>query len=321
MTNLKLVQIPQMLNCDSYFEASQIPLPFDLQGYAHYLEEDGIIKKQDNGLYAITNLGAILFAKKMSDFSRISRKNIRIVQYEGISRMVILKEMEMNDGYANSFEKAVQYVFALLPSKEDVNSVKRLTTSSFPLAAIREAIANAIIHQDLYITGAGPTIEVFENRVEVTNPGAPLIEIMRIVDNPPKSRNEKLASLMRRMRMCEELGRGWDRMVITCEQQFLPAPKIQIYKDSTRVILFSSYKFANIPLEDKLWSTYLHACIKYVEGDALTNSSLRIRFGLPSTSAGAISRLIKIATEEKKWIKILDPSTARRYMKYIPSWA
>jgi predicted HTH transcriptional regulator len=234
--------------------------------------------------------------------------------------LTILKEETMTEGYEISLEKAVNYVYALLPSKEDINAVRRTTNSMFPLPAIREAIANAIIHQDFFVAGAGPIVEIFENRVEVTNPGTPLVEIMRIIDNPPKSRNEKLASLMRRLRMCEELGRGWDRMVISCERQQLPAPRIQIYQDSTKVSLFSHYEFSNISMEDKLWSVYLHACVRFVEGDVLTNSSLRERFGLKVSSSGMMSRLIKEAMAQKL-IKPIDPTTAPRYMKYIPIWA
>lgn len=319
-TDLQPQQILRLLDCDTYFDSLQIPVPTDLSGYVHYLEEDGIIQKQDNGLYAITNLGAILFAKKLSDFPRVGRKAIRIVQYADNNRLTIQKEEMMTEGYAISLEKAVKYVSTLLPEKEDINAVRRTTNGVFPLPAIREAIANAIIHQDFFIAGTGPIIEMFGNRIEVTNPGTPLVEIMRIIDNPPKSRNEKLAALMRRLRMCEELGRGWDRMVITCELQYLPAPRIQIYQDSTKVSLFSHYEFSNISMEDKLWSTYLHACIRYVEGEALTNSSLRERFGLKDTYSGSISRLIKEAMANK-WIKPLDPTTARRYMKYIPFWA
>ena len=161
--------------------------------------EEGIIIKQDNGLFAITNLGAILFARKLSDFPRLGRKAIRIVQYEGNNRLTILKEDTANEGYAVSFEKAVKLVNNLLPTKEDINAVRRKSISMFPLPALREAIANSLIHQDFFLTGAGPVVEIFENRVEVTNPGTPLVDIMRIVDNPPKSRNEKLASLMRRL--------------------------------------------------------------------------------------------------------------------------
>ena len=113
----------------------------------------------------------------------------------------------------------VRFVNALLPSSEDAAAIALTTKSKYPLPSVREAIANSLIHQDLYITGAGPVVEIFDNRMEVTNPGTPLVDIMRIIDNPPKSRNEKLASLMRRMKMCEELGRGWDRMVLAFLKQ------------------------------------------------------------------------------------------------------
>lgn len=163
-TDLQLTQILRLLNCDTYFDSLKIPVPTDLSGYAHYLEEDGIIQKQDNGLYAITNLGAILFAKRLSDFPRLGRKAIRIVQYEDNSRLSIQKEETMTDGYAVSLEKAVKYVSTLLPEKEDINTIRRTTNSAFPLPAIREAIANAIIHQDFFIAGAGPVIEICGSR-------------------------------------------------------------------------------------------------------------------------------------------------------------
>lgn len=319
ISNIQLQDIPHYLNYEMYFDILNMPIPTSIDKYAHYLVEDSIIAKQDNGLYAITNLGAILFAKKLSKFPRIGRKAIRIVQYDGLNRLTILKEEITTEGYAISFENAVKYVNTLLPSKEDIDSVRRKSISTFPIPAIREAIANSLIHQDFFITGTGPLIEIFENRVEVTNSGTPLVDIMRIVDNPPKSRNKKLASLMRRLNMCEELGRGWDRMVISCELQKLPAPRIQIYQESTKVSLFSNSDFTNIPMEDKIWATYLHACIKYIEGDALTNSSLRGRFGVAESYSGSISRLIKEALNSKL-IKPVDPNTAPRYMKYIPIW-
>ena len=270
-SDLQLEDIPQYLNCEVYFDILNMPVPANFEKYAHYLIEEGIIIKQDNGLFAITNLGAILFAKKVMDFPRVGRKAIRIVQYEGQNRLTILKEETTTEGYAISFEKTIKYINTLLPSKEDIDSVRRKSINRFPIPAIREAIANSIIHQDFFITGTGPLIEIFDNRIEITNPGTPLVNIMRIVDNPPKSRNEKLASLMRRLKMCEELGRGWDRMVISCELQKLPAPRIQIYSEYTKVSLFSHLDFSNIPMEDKIWATYLHACIKYLEGNALTN--------------------------------------------------
>ncbi len=318
--DLRYAEVLQMIDCGAYFSMLKLPQPTEENEVMHYLMEDGVAIKLDNGLYGITNLGAILFAKDLNNFPRLGRKAMRVVQYQGKNRLFIQKEETFKTGYAICFENIVRYVNALLPSNEDIATVALTTKSIYPLPSVREAIANSLIHQDLYITGAGPVVEVFDNRIEVTNPGTPLVDIMRIIDNPPKSRNEKLASLMRRMKMCEELGRGWDRMVLACESQFLPAPRIEIFEESTKVTLFSEMEFKNIPADDKLWSCYLHSCLMYIQGDALTNTSLRDRFGLKESSAGSVSRLIKEAVAIQK-IKPIDPNTAKRYMRYVPVWA
>ena len=318
--DLRYADVLQMIDCGAYFSLLKLPQPTEEKEVMHYIVEDGIAVKMDNGLYGITNLGAILLAKDLNAFPRLGRKAMRVVQYKGKNRLFIQKEETFNIGYAICFEDIVRFVSALLPSSEDSAAVALTTKNKYPLQSVREAIANSLIHQDLYITGAGPVVEVFENRIEITNPGTPLVDIMRIIDNPPKSRNEKLASIMRRMKMCEELGRGWDRMVLACEMQYLPAPRIEVFEESTKVTLFSEMEYKNISADDKIWSCYLHACLMYVQGDALTNTSLRDRFGLKDSSAGSISRLIKDAMEKHR-IKALDPQTAKRYMRYVPIWA
>jgi predicted HTH transcriptional regulator len=146
------------------------------------------------------------------------------------------------------------------------------------------------------------------------------VDINRVVDNPPVSRNEKLAALMRQLKMCEEAGSGWDKIVLSSELMFLPAPTIAVFDESTRVSLFAIISFKNLEPNSKLWSCYMHACIKYIQQEQLTNASLRQRFDLPESSSGMISRLIKEAVK-KQLIRPFDPSTAPRYMKYVPIWA
>lgn len=318
--DLVLPDALQLLDYTAYFNIKNEPVPTDISGISHYMTEEGIIEKQDNGLFAITNLGAILFARKLSDFPRLSRKSIRVVQYRDNSRMDMLREDVGNKGYAIGFNGLIQYIGALIPTQEVIAVALREKKTAYPIIAIREAVANALIHQDFSVTGTGPVVEIFENRIEITNPGVPLVDIRRIVDNPPKSRNEKLAELMRRLKICEELGTGWDKIVISSELLQLPAPRIDLYQDNTKVTLYSEAAFSNLSADDKLWACYLHACIKQVQGEQLTNKSLRERFGLKETSSASISRLIKDSVE-KGIIKPLDPNTAPRYMKYIPFWA
>lgn len=318
--DLELKDTLRLIDYSAYFDIKGTPQPTDMQGISHYMLEEEIIVRQDNGLYAITNMGAILLAKRLADFPRISRKAVRVVQYSGNNRLNMLKEDVGGKGYVVGFEGLIKFIEALIPTQELITGALREKKTAYPVLAIREAVANALIHQDFSITGTGPSVEIFENRIEITNSGTPLVDVMRIIDNPPKSRNEKLAALMRRLRMCEELGTGWDKIVITCELALLPAPKIELFEESTRVTLYTEMPFSNISREDKLWACYLHACIKQVQNEQLTNASLRMRFGLKESSSGSISRLIKDAVDEKL-IKPLDPTTAPRYMRYIPIWA
>lgn len=313
-------EIFQYLDFTCYFDLQNIPIPTNQDGILHYMLEDSIVLKQDNGLYSITNLGAVLFAKRIADFPSVSRKAIRVVQYEDDTKLKILKEYNGIRGYAVGFEGLIGFLEALLPSEEVITETVRKSVTKYPMIALREIIANALIHQDFTIPGTSPLVEIFTSRIEITNPGTPLVDINRFIDNPPKSRNEILSGLMRRLKMCEELGSGWDRIALECELKQLPAPKINLYEENTKVILFSELPFANIPHEDKLWTCYLHSCLKQVTHEGLTNSSLRQRFGLEEKSSAPISRLIKEAVE-KGLIKAFDPDTAPKHMKYVPFWA
>lgn len=313
--DLELPTALRMLDYSVYFDLIETPQPATTENIAHYMLEEGILSHQDNGLYTITNMGAILFAKRLADFPKISRKAIRVIQYEGNNRMSMLKEDVGGKGYVVGFEGLIKFIGALIPTREIITGALREKSAAYPMLAIREAVANALIHQDFSVSGTGPTVELFGNRIEITNSGIPLVDVKRIIDNPPKSRNERLASLMRRLRMCEELGTGWDKIVLSCELQQLPTPRIELYEESTKVTLFSEIPFSSLSIEDKLWACYMH-----VQGEHLTNSSLRARFGVPQSSSGSISRLIKEAVSSDI-IKPLDPTTSNKYMKYIPIWA
>ena len=318
--DLQLLEAVNFLDCSSYFELTGGTMPGNAREVMHYLLEDKMVVRQDNGLYAITNLGAILFSKRIISFDSVAQKCVRVIQYEGVNRVDTIREEIWSNGYANGFEGLLRYIEGLLPMKEEIDGGFRRDKHIYPIIAIRELIANALIHQDLAVTGAGPLIEIFKNRIEITNPGTPLIDAERFIDNPPRSRNETLAALMRRAHICEERGSGWDKIAFHCEVYQLPSPVIHVYEDSTKITLFSYIPFNKIQLREKKWACYMHACLKQVSGEQMTNASLRNRFGVSEGNKATVSRLISSAVDDG-YIKPLDPNTAPRYMCYIPFWA
>jgi predicted HTH transcriptional regulator len=55
----------------------------------------------------------------------------------------------------------------------------------YPPTAIRELVANMLIHQNFNIKGTSPMVEIFDSRIEMTNTGQPLVEPQRFLDTPP----------------------------------------------------------------------------------------------------------------------------------------
>ena len=310
----------RLLDYPVYFDLLELPLPANQDGILAALAEDQLILVCDAGGWNVTNLGAMLFAKKLADFPRLKRKAMRVIQYRGAGRVETLKEQVGGKGYASGFEGLIGYINGLLPSNEVIGQALRKTVLMFPELAVRELVANALIHQDFFVTGAGPMVEIFDDRIEITNPGEPLVDIQRFVDTPPKSRNETLASMMRRFRICEERGSGIDKVVLQVELYQLPAPLFEVPEGFTRAVLFAHRPLAEMDKADRVRACYLHACLKYVTRGFLTNASLRERFGIDEKNKATASRYIKEAVQEGT-IRPFDESAARKMMKYVPFWA
>ncbi len=311
---LKLIDYP------AYFKFTKQNLPSNKKGILEKLVADKLIVKDVGGHWNITNLGAILFAENLDSFdTSLSRKGIRFVAYDGDNRAATVKQrVDGKRGYAKAFGGVISYINNLLPLNERIGSTQRKPTLIFPEIAIRETIANALIHQDMTISGTGPLIELFNTRLEITNPGKSLVKTDRMIDLPPRSRNEALASLMRRMGMCEEQDTGLDKVIISIELNQLPPPKFQELDNSMRVILLAPRSFADMTVSERVRACYQHAIIKYLDGKKMKNSTLCERFGIDKKNAAQASVVIKKALENK-FIKPADPEHPRG--GYEPIWA
>ena len=308
------------LDYPAYFDLLEMPLPDGREAILHALQSDRLISSGRAGGFDITNLGAILFARNLADFPHLKRKAARVVQYRGKGRTETIREQEGGKGYACGFEGLIAYIDGILPTDETIGKALRRSVPVFPGLAVRELVANALIHQDFSVSGTGPMMEIFDDRIEITNPGEPLVDTQRFLDTPPRSRNEALASLMRRARICEERGGGIDKVVLEVELLHLPAPLFEVPPGFTRAVLFAYKDLADMDEAERLRACYLHACLRYVMRDFLTNASLRERFGIKENNKAVASRRIREAVDAGV-IKPLDEGAGRRFMKYLPFWA
>lgn len=320
LDNVAPDDVLNLIDYPAFFDTLKIPLPDNRQGIFDKLIQEKIIKLGSSE-FDITNLGALLFSKDISAFDSLARKAIRVIIYEGNNRTKTQHEQIGKRGYAVRFEGLIKYLADRLPTNEIIDFALRKTVTQYPILAIRELVANAIIHQDFSVKGSSPMVEIFDNRIEITNPGKPLIDPLRFIDHSPESRNEILARFMRRISICEERGSGIDKVVFECEKSQLPAPEFIVGDNYTRVILYSVKDLKAMDKQDKIRACYLHACLKYVSGEYMTNQSLRERFGIAEHNYSIASRIIG-DTKDKELVKDYDPENkSKTYAKYLPFWA
>ena len=313
-------EVLTLLDYSQYFRLTKQPLPDNRVGIFDKLEADRLIVRDVGERWNITHLGAILFANRLSDFdASLGRKAVRFVAYGGKNRAAtVTHRHDGQRGYAVGFEGLVGYINDLLPKNEHIGAALRVAQPLFPELAIRELVANALIHQDMTVTGAGPQIELFSDRIEISNPGAPLVKPERMIDLPPRSRNEALASLMRRMDICEEQGSGLDKVLEQVELFQLPPPLIRADENSTQVVLYAPRSFAEMTPEERVRACYFHAVLKFLSGDKMKNASLCIRLGIASKNAAQTTAVIN-KTLAAGLIRVADPDHPRA--GYVPHWA
>jgi predicted HTH transcriptional regulator len=318
--DLGVEQIVQLLDYPAFFSLHKIPLPESRSSIIDALEAAGLIRHDVENQWQITNAGALLYAKDLQDFSRLGRKAARVIHYEGTARITTRKEQVGQRGYAAGFQGLIGYVVDQLPNSEVIENDIRLDELQFPRLAIRELVANALIHQDLTITGAGPMIEIFADRLEITNPGVPLLDPLRFIDLAPRSRNEFLGTAMRKIGVAEERGSGWDKVAREIEIHQLPPAMVEVKDEQTRVTIFSPKPLKSMDKPERALAVYQHACLRYVSNEHTNNTSIRKRFAIADRNKAAASRLIKDAIDEKLIVPY-DPAAGPRVMRYVPYWA
>lgn len=320
LSKLTTGDVVKLLDINAYYKMLDLQLPKTSEKVIEDFIEEGFIKRI-YGKLAITNLGAILFARDLNQFKSISRKSIRLIQYKDKSKVETIREIDYEKGYAVCFEDILSNLDLLTPQNEHIGLALRTQVKMYPEIALRELIANAMIHQDFTINGTGILIELFSNRIEISNPGEPLISIDRFIDHNPISRNEKLASIMRRLKVCEEKGSGIDKVIQSVELFQLPAPKFLEYDNGTKVILYSHKKLSEMEKEDKIRACYQHACLQYVLGDKMTNETLRKRFNIEKKNSAIASRILSEAVLSEMIKETQSNSESKKYKSYLPYWA
>ena len=314
--SLTASEVLEFLDYSAYLTLTNQKPPSQTVRIVEAMTQHGLVKEAlEEEKYNILNLGAILFAKDLADFHSVMRKKVRIITYKINTKATRDREYEESLGYAAAFKKVLDYIHQKLPINEKISKSFREEQKMYPDVAIREFVANALIHQDLSIGGAGPIVEIFDDSIEITNPGKPLIDTNRFIDHPARSRNESMARFMRNIGICEESGKGIDRALIDIEFYQLPAPKFEAFPEFTRVTLYSHRNLKDMSKEERIRACYQHCVLLHVQGERMTNTSLRERLNIKGSHHPVATTIINEAIDQK----LIKKHEKRG--KYIPFWA
>lgn len=318
MSNVTETALFDLLDVECYYRLTGEEMPKANAEIARKLETFGAVRSNLEGGFDILNLGAILFAKNVSAFPSIKGKTVRVIKYKGLDKSSSESEKEGVFGYAVAFERFIKFIMERSTAETYIAGVRR-NVPLCPEDAVREVVANALIHQDFTDAGSGPVVEVYSNRIEITNPGNSLIETDRMIDER-KSRNEKLAGAMRTLGLCEERGGGLDKALLAIEDQNLPAPAFIPSKASMRVVLFGPQPFNKMSKLDKQRACFFHCIIRWIRHDYMSNGSLRERFDLAKEEYQAVSAIISAEVKNNRIVPA-DPKQGKKNAQYVPYWA
>lgn len=298
----------------------QRPVPTGVDELAAWLVEQQMVVADGRGYY-ITNFGAIAAAKELDQFEGIARKRIRVIRYRGTNKINAIDEMAGRRGYAIGFEELIGYLKQVLPHSEIIQQALRADVAIYPEIALRELIANTLVHQDFGISGAGPTIDIFDDRIEFNNPGAllPGKKLDRLIGTSPQSRNEMLASKFRQYRICEERGTGFQKVVAAVELFGLPPISFTPTENSFRITLFAPRIFAEMSGNERIEACYQHAVLQVLSSKVMTNTTLRERLKLNEKQRNQVTNLIGDAVNAGR-IKRKDEGSGNKFAEYVPYW-
>jgi predicted HTH transcriptional regulator len=171
--------------------------------------------------------GYLLFAKNR--FERFPDAWIQAGRFAGRDRARLIDSTEIRESLPGSPEAAIRFVQKHMMKEAVIGAVRRVDRWTVPPVALREAIINAIVHADYNDRGAPLRVAVFDDRIEIENPGAlPLgLTMEDIQRGVSKLRNRVIGRVFQELGLIEQWGSGIQRMNSACREAGLPDPILE----------------------------------------------------------------------------------------------
>ena len=321
--NASADEIIELLDIEQFYQLQKVKTrPAQAARIMNDLLEEGmIVKARSEDKYGLNRMGALLLAKSISACSKdLRNKRPRVIKYRGNAKNGVSLDRDWDKGYATSFDDLVDLVFSQMENREVFeNGTIRREQAFVPQTALRELIANAIIHQD-FENDRQLVVEIFDNRVVITNPGIPFLDEEDMILKH-WARNMKVVDAMRLFGLCEKRSSGIDNAIIALEEEGHAPVEYRMDKNigEMEAYLRGVKPYDDLGRELRELACRQHCAIRYVQDNYMTNESLRKRFGLDKDKTNEISKLIRKMVEEGHIKPFEGNGNSKKYASYVPA--
>jgi len=229
--------------------------------------------------------GVILFSPRREKF--FPDCWIQAGRFLGTTKSEIMDSVEIHDYPINSIERGTDFVKKHSMLAYKIEGLQRTEHWSVPIKAVREALINAYAHMDYSQAGAPIRISIFDDRLEIENPGLlPFgLTINDIIEGVSKIRNKVIVRVLHELGYIERWGLGINRIMESCTHAGLPLPEFKEIANRFRVTIFT--KRVESLKQDKIDQEIIEF-IKASEG--LSTTEVATKVGL---SARAVRERLK----------------------------
>lgn len=167
---------------------------------------------------------------------------LRAARFKGTDRRTFIDTQDFSGCLPDQVDMAMGFVQRHIARRLAIGATKHEVYWEYPLEAVREALFNAVVHADYSQADSGIRLYIYDDRIEIDNPGAllPGLTIAEVLDGVSKLRNRVIARTFRELGLSEQWGTGVRRMISACREAGLPDPLLEELGSTFRVTLFAS---------------------------------------------------------------------------------
>jgi len=205
-----------------------------------------LISHQDHELLSIG--GVLLFGNLEKRMKVLSNTMIRCARFKGKSKVNFIDQLDVSEPLPLAIDCILDFIRKHSMVGYEIKSTQRKEVYQYPPQVVREAVINALVHADYSQKGSAIQIAIFDDRIEITNPGAlPFgLSLKTALSGFSQLRNKVIGRVFRELNLVESWGTGLRRMIEICQNQGISVPQFEELDNYFRVTLYPSSNLSRI---------------------------------------------------------------------------